>query len=67
MQPSQTRLERRYMTKPISSYPESERLSVVKRRLAGAGKGIGYASAVEADAKMRGKKPVFRKEVVKED
>ena len=55
------------MTKPIKSYPESERLSVVKRRLAGAGRGLGYLAAVEADAKMRGKKPVYRKESAKED
>ena len=35
------------MSKPISSYPESERRNVVARRLPGSARGLGYISAVK--------------------
>ena len=54
------------MTKPIKAYSQSEMQSVINRRLSGSSRGLGYLSAVEADARMKGKTPVYVKEPKRE-
>lgn len=46
------------MTKPIKSYPVSQRKAVVDRRLAGVARGIGWLSAMDYMTKLYGQKPV---------
>lgn len=41
------------MSKPLSSYPEHERRAVIKRRLAGNQRGLGYLSALDAAWKLK--------------
>lgn len=36
------------MSKPIKSYPKSQRSDVISRRLSGKARGLGYLSAVDA-------------------
>lgn len=45
------------MTKPISSYPEAQRRSVIERRLKQRSGGSGYWAAVQAAEKLGIKKP----------